>query len=254
MEKLKSIYIIKNKINDKVYIGQAIDPHHRFISHLSRAKNNEDNSPIHDAITALGKENFYYEILEKDIPNYNEREKYWIAYYHSYIYDKEYGNTKGYNLTEGGEEPPTFYGENHPLSVISNEDVLKIIEDLKQNNLTQREIAKKYNQHFQLITAINNGITHKQNNIEYPIRKWTPYHLNIDQVEEIQWLLQNGQSKISDIAEYYQVSAGTIKHINAGRNYKNPSLSYPLKIGRVDGESEPVSTILAKRSTITIDT
>ena len=45
-----------------------------------------------------------------------------------------------------------------------------------------------------------------------------------------------------------------IKHINAGRNYKNSALSYPLKTGRAKGEKEPVSTILAKRSTLTIDT
>ena len=49
----KSIYVIKNKINDKVYVGQAKDPQHRFISHLSRAKTNADNSPIHDAINKL---------------------------------------------------------------------------------------------------------------------------------------------------------------------------------------------------------
>lgn len=49
------------------------------------------------------------------------------------------------------------------------------------------------------------------------------------------------------------VSEGTIKHINAGRNYKNSALSYPLKTGRAKGEKEPVSTILAKRSTLTID-
>lgn len=45
-----------------------------------------------------------------------------------------------------------------------------------------------------------------------------------------------------------------ISLINAGRNYKNSALSYPLKIGRAKGEKEPVSTILAKRSTLTIDT
>lgn len=247
MEKTKSIYIIKNKINNKVYIGQSINPQHRFIAHLSRANINADHSPIHDAIVALGKENFYYEILEENIPNYNEREQYWIKQYNSIV-------PNGYNLTEGGEEPPTFYGEDHPLSVVSNQEVLEIIEDLKEDKLTQREIAKKYNKHFQLITSINNGATHRQDNLEYPIRKGTPYHLNIDQVEEIQWLLQNGQSKINDIADYYQVSPGTIKHINAGRNYNNPNLSYPLKTGRVDGETEPVSTILAKRSTSTIDT
>lgn len=243
----KSIYIIKNKINNKVYIGQAIDPKRRFNSHFSRAKTNVDNSAIHYAITALGKENFYYQILEQNIENYNERERYWIKYYNSIV-------PNGYNLTEGGEEPPIFYGEDHPRSVISNKDVLNIIKDLQNSKLTQVEIAKKYNQNTQLITSINNGITHRQNNLTYPIRKFSPYHLTKQDVEDIQWLLINSNFKIQDIADFYCVSSGTIKHINAGRNYYNSALTYPLKTGRAKGEKEPVSTILAKRSTVIIDT
>lgn len=243
----KSIYIIKNKINNKVYIGQAVDPQHRFISHISRAKTNADHSAIHDAIIALGKENFYYEILEQNIENYNEREQYWIKYYNSIV-------PNGYNLTQGGEEPPTWYGEQHPRSVISNQDVLNIIKDLQNSKLTQVEIAKKYNQNTQLITCINNGLTHKQNNLNYPIRKFSPYHLTKQDVEDIQWLLMNTQFKIQDIADFYCVSSRTIKHINAGRNYYNSALTYPLKKGRAKGEKEPVSTILAKRSTVIIDT
>ena len=61
----KSIYVIKNKINNKVYVGQAIDPQHRFISHLSRAKTNADHSPIHDAIAALGKKIFIMKFQKK---------------------------------------------------------------------------------------------------------------------------------------------------------------------------------------------
>lgn len=244
---IKSIYIIKNKINNKVYIGQAIEPQRRFISHLSRAKTNADHSAIHDAIVALGKENFYYEILEQNIENYNERERYWIKYYNSIV-------PYGYNLTEGGEQPPIWYGENHPRSVISNQDVFNIIQDLQNNKLTQIEIAKKYNQNTQLITSINNGITHKQENLKYPIRKFSPYHLTKQDVTDIQWLLMNTQFKMQDIADFYCVSLSSIKQINAGRNHKNLSLSYPLKTGRARGEKEPVSTILAKRSTITIDT
>ena len=37
-------------------------------------------------------------------------------------------------------------------------------------------------------------------------------------------------------------------------NDKNSALSYPLKTGRAKDEKKPVSTILAKRSTLTIDT
>ena len=243
----KSIYIIKNKINNKVYIGQAIDPHKRFIGHISKAKYGLQ-MPISIAINTLGKENFYYEILEKDVENYDEREKYWIKYYNSFI-------PNGYNIQEGGENtPPHYYGEDHPLCVVKEEDVYNIVNDLMYTNLTQVQIAKKYNYSTQIITAINNGMTHRFIDIIYPIRKVSPYHLSEKDVNDIQWLLQNTKCKIKEISEYYNVSTGTIKHINAGRNYYNSSLTYPLKTGRGEGEKEPVSTILAKRSTITIDT
>lgn len=70
---IKSIYIIKNKINDKVYVGQSKNPHRRFIQHLCNGNCLLDSLPIHLAINKYGKENFYYEILEKDIENYNEK-------------------------------------------------------------------------------------------------------------------------------------------------------------------------------------
>lgn len=49
-------------------------------------------------------ENFSHEILETGIATQefaNEREKYWIAYYHTYIGDPE---CRGYNMTLGGEQ------------------------------------------------------------------------------------------------------------------------------------------------------
>lgn len=233
----KSIYIIKNKINNKVYVGQAIDPQHRFISHLSRAKTNADHSPIHDAITALGKENFYYEILEENIENYNEREKYWIEKLQCKV-------PYGYNLTDGGEEPPVFYGEEHPNSVILDNTVLNIIEDLKQNSLTQKQIAEKYNTNIQMITSINIGKTHKIKDLKYPIRVGTPYHLSEKEVAEIQWLLINTQFTIKNIAEHYNVTTGTIKHINSGKNHYNSELKYPLKTGRAKGEKYSIQYIL----------
>lgn len=56
------IYVIKNKINDKLYVGQCIcDVKERFITHC----NSKDNIPIHKAIQELGVENFYFEILDE---------------------------------------------------------------------------------------------------------------------------------------------------------------------------------------------
>lgn len=69
---LKSIYKITNTINQKVYIGQSIHPIQRFSEHCY----NDTDSLIHRAIKKYGKENFQFEIIEPDIENYNEREKY----------------------------------------------------------------------------------------------------------------------------------------------------------------------------------
>ena len=64
----KDIYIIKNDINDKVYIGQSINSEERFKSHCKGAY---DNSIIDRAIAKYGKQHFWYEILENQVENYN---------------------------------------------------------------------------------------------------------------------------------------------------------------------------------------
>lgn len=71
---LKSIYKITNKINNKIYIGQSVRPFERFSQHCHNKRTNI--SLINKAIQKYGKENFNFEIIESDIENYNEREKY----------------------------------------------------------------------------------------------------------------------------------------------------------------------------------
>lgn len=70
----KAIYIISNKVNNKVYIGQSVDPNHRFVVHKSRARNNEAGA-LYNAIRRYGEDNFQMKIIEW-CENYNEREKY----------------------------------------------------------------------------------------------------------------------------------------------------------------------------------
>lgn len=244
----KAIYKITNVINNKIYIGQSIDPNRRFISHCSRAYNDSDNSPIHAAIKKYGKNNFILSIIEWT-DDYNNREKYWIQKLNSL-------SPYGYNVAKGGEEPPHKYGEQHHKSIITEKEVDIIINELKNDNLTEPEIGRLFDPPFSqtLINNINWGVTHKRDNETYPIRKNCPYNLTFEQVGDIKWLLQNTLYPCSQIANYYHVNVSTIKHINTGRNYHEDNYDYPIRKQRGKKQLEPVETILAKRSTITIDT
>ena len=92
------IYKIRNKINNKVYIGQSVKIEERWKSHIlsSRQEKITNNSQIiHKAINKYGVENFEFSILEEcDEASLDEREIYWISVYDSYY--------NGYNCTKGG--------------------------------------------------------------------------------------------------------------------------------------------------------
>ena len=241
------IYKHTNKINGKCYIGQSINPHHRFIAHCSRSKNDTDNSPLHSAIRKYGKEKFQLDVLEWT-ENYNQREK-------ELIHEHNTLSPNGYNICHGGEEPPHQYGELHHNSTVSEEQVSLIIQHLKESVLTEPEIGKLFEPPVKqsLIHSINFGITHYRKDETYPIRKECPYNLTATEVEEIKWLLQNTLFPCYQIADHYNVNTSTIKHINSGRNYHTNS-DYPLRKIRGKKQSQPVEAILAKRSTNAIDT
>lgn len=93
-----SIYIIRNTINDKVYIGQTTQTIGiRFTNHKMASRTGEDTK-FYRAMRKHGEENFYPELLERvEAEDLNDRERYWIKYYDSYY--------NGYNSTLGGDQP-----------------------------------------------------------------------------------------------------------------------------------------------------
>lgn len=96
------IYKHTNKINGKVYIGQT-----KHIKNPNlRWKDGLGYSPLFPfgrAIDKYGWHNFEHEIIENNIETLeqaNEREMFWIEYYHSYTGDPL---CNGYNATKGGD-------------------------------------------------------------------------------------------------------------------------------------------------------
>ncbi len=117
------IYTITNKINDKQYVGQTINPGKRWRQHR--------NDDIHYDIVLgrvfrkYGVENFEFNIIEECAnEQMSERERFWIRELHTCVNDP-YCN--GYNMTYGGE---SLYGEENPFyNKTHSEETRKILSE-----------------------------------------------------------------------------------------------------------------------------
>lgn len=104
--KLAGIYIIKNNVNGKCYIGQSVKLRSRLKDHMRNAKNGKLDLPIYRAINKYGFHNFTVDILESFIPDPNVSnleliqilDKLEIEYVEKYN-----AYTEGYNCTKGGD-------------------------------------------------------------------------------------------------------------------------------------------------------
>ena len=99
------IYCHINKENGKRYIGQTKQD---YISSRWQPNQYKHSKLFYSAIIHYGWDAFEHIILEDNIVSQeqaNERERYWIAYYHTCYYDKD---CWGYNLDTGGNTFPNY--------------------------------------------------------------------------------------------------------------------------------------------------
>lgn len=228
----KDIYIIRNKINNKVYIGQSKNAYRRFTAHKTAAKTGhyKNRSLLYEAMQKYGIDKFFMEIIEKQIVNYNEREQYWIQQYNSIV-------PNGYNILPGGEQYPNFKGIEAPDAAVKSLEILNAIINDLQNTLTpQTDLAKKYNVSINTIHGINKGSTYFNNNLNYPLRKEKIIRkLNKEDILQIQKLLKEEKETIVFIAEKFNVSENTINSINKGLTHKDitQETKYPIRKEKV---------------------
>jgi DNA repair exonuclease SbcCD nuclease subunit len=98
MTKYGCIYLIKNKKNDKIYVGKTTqDLNSRFSQHIRKALLNKDNTKFYNAIRKYGPENFYIEELKvfDSEESLNKAEIETISKLGAFKY--------GYNSTKGGD-------------------------------------------------------------------------------------------------------------------------------------------------------
>ena len=91
------IYIIQNKINNKIYVGQTKNLKRRWKSHRDTA-NKGDARPLYNSMRKHGFDNFKMESIEEfdNLNDCNEAEEFWIHFFQSR--NKEIG----YNIAYGG--------------------------------------------------------------------------------------------------------------------------------------------------------
>lgn len=142
------IYIIKNNLNSKVYIGQTIQSvQERFKQHTKPSiVKQRGNYKIYNAINKYGKDNFYVEVLDEAIESkLNELEIYYIEKYNSY--------EKGYNSTKGADS-----------KTICKIQDLELLKEMFNNGMTYIDMAKHFNVNKVTIQRTLNSIGLKRNN------------------------------------------------------------------------------------------
>lgn len=131
-----NIYIIKNTVNKKVYIGQTtMTVHERFMTHMKpSAMKVKRNYKLYNAIAKYGRDKFYVETIEECIPlsKINEKEIRYIAKYDSF--------NNGYNSTKGGD--------GRIINLIDNEEELL---SLAQSGVSAKELSERFHVHYATI-------------------------------------------------------------------------------------------------------
>lgn len=110
-----------------------------------------------------------------------------------------------------------------------------IIYDLINTSITQKEIAKKYNVSAMTVSNINTGTRHKQDELDYPLRKGGKNGgftcLSPDIVQAIREELKNTKLSMNKIGEKYEVPSRTVAGINNGsiKKYRDENIKYPIR-------------------------
>ncbi len=151
---MKVIYEFVNKINGKIYVGQAKDFKSRLRCHKYHTKSNKKNSPFYAALRKYGWDNFIINIIEEcDVEILNEREEYWIEEKNC-LYPYGYNLMKGGNQYEMSDETKKKISESRKGIKFSD----KHIENLKKSHMGNKlseETKKK-------ISEINKGKIHSE--------------------------------------------------------------------------------------------
>ena len=196
------IYLHRNKINGKVYIGQTCQKPEKRWNYGHGYK----NCPrFYSAIVSYGWNNFEHIILENNLTSdeANEKEQYYIKKYNSQNPDL------GYNLTEGGSSLSEYWKtpEHRELQSQNKKLYFKEHPDKKiENDMHLKEIAQK--------SAKIRSEKMKENYAN----QGGLFHLNESRKKRIKCVETNEIfTSLSEASKKYNISVGNISSVIHGK-------------------------------------
>ena len=201
------IYLIKNTLNFKVYVGQTkFTLEMRKKQHLYGARKNwiGKNRCLYASIRKYGEEVFEFSVLEECLQSdINEKEVKWIEFFDST------NREKGYNLSKGGNHKHEY----KQLKPLSEETRQKLSLALKGKPLSQKQKEFYERVKKEGIFAGSNNPMHGKKGEKSPNSKLTQ-----EQANEIRRRLSYDRD-YRKIAKDYGVSKNTIYHIRDNESY-----------------------------------
>lgn len=210
---MRCIYVIRNLVNGKVYVGQTKDFARRKTNHLYCARKGLKR-PLYDSIRKHGEENFLFEVLEECEPEVtNEREQYWVSHYDSF------NSEKGYNLTSGGKQHFDFSKEVRQKLSESHKGLPRTQEHCENISKAKRGKSSGWEGRKQTPEHISNRVASYKASLHYHKKKGFPKRFSVEQVEVVIARLMQGV-KIQDLAVELGVCRGLIRKMKQRKYFK----------------------------------
>ena len=183
---ISGIYIIKNTINDKVYIGTAVCIKQRFIGHKNQFKKQVHNDRFQNFVNKYGFNTLIFEVIEyvNDKEKLIEREQYWIDYYESWKSKKGFNICKIAGSTFGVKMPKSHieaskkrmmgneYGKGKKWSEKEKIEIGERSREMWENNpKKKKEMGKKVGDLKRGVPIWNGNKPHPMKGKVHPNRK-----------------------------------------------------------------------------------
>ena len=212
---MTGIYKIQNTINNKVYIGQAVDIEDRWRNHLSSLRSNSHaNTHLQNSFNYYGENAFIFSIIEEcSVDVLTRQEQFWIDYYGGV------NSAKNYNQRDAGSHGA--HSEESKRKISESQKGIKkaphTISDEGRKSLSKAHIGIKHSDETRIkMSLAHKGVKHTEESkkrISKGIKEY--YNNNPDMREHLAELKRNRcvsqetRDKISKISKNRKVTEAT---------------------------------------------